>query len=110
MKYVPVSTVNVRSAYTDDASSTNIYTSKEREVARIQAAGGKVMDGRVDGGLALSRAFGDYEYKMRSDLPPFRQKVSALPDVRIVKRLPGTDPLKGIHCYPTGICILFARD
>ena len=79
-------------------------------MARIQAAGGKVMDGRVDGGLALSRAFGDYEYKMRSDLPPLRQKVSALPDVRIVKRLPGTDPLKGIHCYPTGICILFARD
>lgn len=56
------------------------------------------MDGRVDGGLALSRAFGDYEYKMRSDLPPFRQKVSALPDVRIVKRLPGIDAFLLLAC------------
>ena len=33
------------------------------EATRIQAAGGFVDDGRVNGMLALSRALGDFEYK-----------------------------------------------
>ncbi len=33
------------------------------EEARINAAGHFVSDDRVDGNLALSRAFGDFQYK-----------------------------------------------
>lgn len=40
----------------------------EIESKRIRAAGHSVMMDRVDGSLALSRAFGDLEYKDRNDL------------------------------------------
>eukprot|EP00035_Acanthoeca_spectabilis_P033294 m.22835 g.22835 ORF g.22835 m.22835 type:complete len:571 (+) comp5871_c0_seq1:364-2076(+) len=69
-----------------------------KEHARITDAGGKVLNGRVDGGLALSRAFGDFEYKMRSDLPPVRQKVSAEPDCIYVHRRPGHDEFVLLAC------------
>lgn len=52
----------------------------ERE--RIQAAGGFVSEGRVNGSLALSRALGDFEYKGNKDLPPDEQAVTAHPDVK----------------------------
>lgn len=55
----------------------------EEESNRIMKAGGKVtLDGRVNGGLNLSRAIGDHAYKMNKDLPPECQMISALPDVR----------------------------
>ena len=52
----------------------------ERE--RIQAAGGFVSEGRVNGSLALSRALGDFEYKGNKNLPPDEQAVTAHPDVK----------------------------
>lgn len=59
-----------------------------RETARVQAAGGSVTAGgpwqgpaRVDGILAVSRAFGDFLLKGNSALAPERQKVSAVPDI-----------------------------
>ncbi|CAD6236894.1 GSCOCG00008284001-RA-CDS [Cotesia congregata] len=56
------------------------------EMKRINEAGGKVTaDGRVNGGLNLSRALGDHSYKQNSDLPPEKQMISAMPDVRHVK-------------------------
>lgn len=55
----------------------------ELELARIKNAGGKVtMDGRVNGGLNLSRAIGDHFYKRNKNLPPEEQMISALPDVK----------------------------
>ncbi|XP_037923415.1 probable protein phosphatase CG10417 [Hermetia illucens] len=55
----------------------------EEESDRIQKAGGKVtLDGRVNGGLNLSRAIGDHAYKMNRDIPPEKQMISALPDIR----------------------------
>lgn len=59
---------------------------------------GKVMNGRVDGGLALSRAFGDFEYKMRSDLPPMCQKVIPIPDVTVLRRCHGPDEYVLLAC------------
>ena len=55
----------------------------ELEMNRIVKAGGKVTaDGRVNGGLNLSRALGDHAYKKNKDLPPEQQMISALPDIK----------------------------
>jgi len=51
------------------------------EYARIYKAGGFVEYGRVNGNLALSRAFGDFEFKQNMTLPPEEQAVTANPDV-----------------------------
>ncbi|XP_054584027.1 protein phosphatase 1G isoform X2 [Eptesicus fuscus] len=57
----------------------------EVELARIKNAGGKVtMDGRVNGGLNLSRAIGDHFYKRNKNLPPEEQMISALPDIKML--------------------------
>lgn len=53
------------------------------EYTRIKNAGGRVtMDGRVNGGLNLSRAIGDHAYKMKKDLPAHEQMISAQPDIK----------------------------
>ena len=41
-------------------------------------------EGRVEGNLNLSRAIGDLTYKQEKTLPPEKQMISALPDVRSV--------------------------
>lgn len=53
----------------------------EGEKARINAAGGFVDFGRVNGNLALSRAIGDFEFKKSAELSPEQQIVTAFPDV-----------------------------
>jgi protein phosphatase 2C family protein 2/3 len=53
------------------------------EKARIQAAGGFVDFGRVNGNLALSRAIGDFEFKKSAELSPEQQIVTAYPDVTV---------------------------
>lgn len=55
------------------------------EFQRIRKAGGRVtLDGRVNGGLNLSRAIGDHGYKMNKTLPAEEQMISALPDLKCV--------------------------
>ncbi|KAG0035716.1 Protein phosphatase 2C 2 [Podila clonocystis] len=51
------------------------------ESRRIVAAGGFVESGRVNGSLALSRALGDFEFKMNATLGPEDQIVTACPVV-----------------------------
>ncbi|KJH51014.1 protein phosphatase 2C [Dictyocaulus viviparus] len=54
------------------------------EKTRIVNAGGFVNeDGRVNGGLNLSRAFGDHSYKKNLGLPLRDQMITALPDVKV---------------------------
>ncbi|XP_037947246.1 probable protein phosphatase CG10417 [Teleopsis dalmanni] len=53
------------------------------ESTRIHKAGGRVtLDGRVNGGLNLSRAIGDHAYKMNEALPAEEQMISALPEIK----------------------------
>lgn len=57
----------------------------EIELNRIKKAGGRVtLDGRVNGGLNLSRAIGDHGYKTNKELPAEEQMISALPDIKRV--------------------------
>merc|ERR1719203_2649035 len=56
---------------------------KERE--RIEAAGGFVEFNRVNGNLALSRALGDFVFKMNEALPASEQIVTAEPDVEVAE-------------------------
>ncbi|KAM8895403.1 protein phosphatase 1G isoform 2-T2 [Spinachia spinachia] len=57
----------------------------EVELTRIKNAGGKVtMDGRVNGGLNLSRAIGDHFYKRNKALPAEEQMISSMPDVKVL--------------------------
>ena len=57
---------------------------RSKEKARIEAAGGFVYDERVNGILAVSRSFGDYEFKSNRKLDPTHQMVNCLPDVKQV--------------------------
>jgi serine/threonine protein phosphatase PrpC len=54
------------------------------ELARITAAGGSVIDGRVNGNLNLSRSLGDFEYKQNPSLPPEDQMITANPDIKTI--------------------------
>jgi protein phosphatase len=51
------------------------------ERSRIEKAGGIVRMNRVDGDLAVSRAFGDATFKMSSNVGPREQKVICVPDI-----------------------------
>lgn len=70
----------------------------EPERKRIENAGGCVQWKRVDGDLAVSRAFGDFQYKTRPDLPPEEQKVSCWPDIEVHKRLHDEDDVLILAC------------
>lgn len=55
------------------------------ELKRILAAGGYVLGNRVNGNLALSRAFGDFHYKSNEQLPADQQIVSPFPDIERIE-------------------------
>lgn len=58
----------------------------EFEKQRIIAAGGTVFRGRVCGGVAVSRSFGDFWFKRNAALKAHQQLVTAEPCVRIQHR------------------------
>lgn len=67
----------------------------EIEKGRIEKAGGMIMNGRVNGGLNLTRAIGnqwanagDFEYKNNSNLNYKDQMITCHPDVKKVARSP----------------------
>lgn len=63
------------------------------EEQRIVDAGGVVQWKRVDGNLAVSRGLGDFEYKNRDDLGVHEQKVTCIPDIKILSRTPQDEVL-----------------
>lgn len=54
------------------------------EEARIKKAGGVITMGRVNGGLNLTRSFGDFDYKRNNGLPYSEQMITCKPDVKVV--------------------------
>lgn len=71
----------------------------EEEAQRIVNAGGKVTeDGRVNGGLNLSRALGDHSYKTNEELAAEEQMISPLPSVEQIVLEPGKDKFVVLAC------------
>ncbi|XP_034840206.1 protein phosphatase 1G [Maniola hyperantus] len=69
------------------------------ELERITKAGGKVSnDGRINGGLNLSRAIGDHSYKQNKDLDAKEQMITALPDVTTLTIEPEKDQFMVLAC------------
>jgi serine/threonine protein phosphatase PrpC len=68
------------------------------ERARIYDAGGIVKGRRIDGDLAVSRAFGDFIFKSDSNLPIERQKVSVVPDITVYPRNEQNDEFVVMAC------------
>ena len=91
-------------------TTTDHKPSRLEEYNRIHAAGGFVLSARVDGALAVSRAFGaapyparpcargggqpatgDARYKQAHHLPPDKQRVVAVPDIAALELQPADD-------------------
>ncbi|CAN8007081.1 unnamed protein product, partial [Ixodes pacificus] len=69
------------------------------ELSRICRAGGRVTrDGRVNGGLNLSRAIGDHAYKRNTELELRDQMITALPDIKTLELDPETDEFMILAC------------
>lgn len=60
----------------------------EKERARIIKAGGTIDNGRINGGLNLSRSIGDFGYKADTKLPPDEQLIISKPDITVTARTP----------------------
>lgn len=63
----------------------------EEEEKRIKKAGGVVYMGRVNGGLNLTRSFGDFDYKKNSTLGYDEQMITCKPDIREYERNEGDE-------------------
>jgi protein phosphatase 1G len=70
----------------------------ESERDRISAAGGVVLNGRVNGSLNLTRALGDLAFKGDSNLKPEDQVITANPDVFEIDLDPETCDFLIIAC------------
>jgi serine/threonine protein phosphatase PrpC len=63
----------------------------EDEIARVEAAGGTINHGRVNGILSLTRALGDFDFKGNAARSQAEQVITALPDVRSALMTPDVD-------------------
>lgn len=63
----------------------------EVERKRIEAAGSVITDGRVDGNLNLTRAFGDLKYKQKKQFTPEEQPITSNPDTYEYELVPNAD-------------------
>lgn len=75
-----------------------------KEKQRINDADHSVFDDRVDGNLAVARAFGDFRYKDKKTTTWDKQAVTANPDILVVDRKP-TDKFIGVACDGIWDCL-----
>lgn len=81
------------------------------ELMRIHNNGGFVVNNRVNGILALSRAFGDFSFKMHATnmnnmkTPPENYQVTVTPDVIIHQFIPDSDEFLVLACDGIWDCI-----
>jgi serine/threonine protein phosphatase PrpC len=68
------------------------------ERQRIEEAKGSVKAKRIDGDLAVSRAFGDYSFKENSLLAADKQKVIAVPELVVYPRIMDKDEFMILAC------------
>ena len=68
------------------------------EIDRITAAGGVILNGRVNGSLNLTRAIGDLAFKNDLSLAPEKQVITANPDITKIDLDPNTDDFIVIAC------------
>ena len=68
------------------SSSNDHKPTVPSERRRIIAGGGRVVNQRVNGNLAVSRGLGDFDFKHNTKLAPQDQLVSPLPDVFMFPR------------------------
>ena len=61
------------------------------EFNRIKKAGGRIIEGRVNGLLNLSRSIGDFQFKNRKDLKQEEQIVTCNPDILFENRSKNDD-------------------
>mmetsp|Transcript_12867 Transcript_12867/g.26262 ORF Transcript_12867/g.26262 Transcript_12867/m.26262 type:complete len:322 (+) Transcript_12867:166-1131(+) len=87
----------------------------EKETERIKQAGGSVIRGRVCGGVAVSRSFGDFTFKQSFDLDESQQQISCVPDCIIEQRDKDIDEFIIICCdgiwdmVDNRACVRFVR-
>ena len=78
--------------------STDHKVTLQSETDRIVAAGGVVLNGRVNGSLNLTRAIGDLAFKGDPNLSPEEQVITANPDVTVIDINTDTDDFIVIAC------------
>jgi len=90
-------------AMSEDHKPTNAPEEK-----RIKDAGGTVTMSRVNGDLAVSRALGDFSYKMQDHLPAVSQQVSPEAEITIRERSRDDDDFLILAC--DGIWDVFSNE
>jgi len=86
---------NVKFATSDHKPEDNT------EYHRIVAAGGNVTYARINGTLAVARAFGDFDYKANATIAATEQMVSPVPTITPIKRYVENDE--------SGECVQYSR-
>ena len=74
-----------------NSMSTDHKPELPNEFNRIKKAGGKILEGRVNGLLNLSRSIGDFQFKNRRDLKQEDQIVTCNPDIIFENRSKNDD-------------------
>lgn len=75
------------------------------EKMRIEKAGGFVEENRVKGVLNLSRSLGDLEYKSDSSISLKDQMITAFPEIKKEKLVPGETPFLILACDGIWDCL-----
>ena len=110
----PSSDASVKNRIPDALSLVSLSTphriTDSAEQLRIKNAGYKIKEDRIEGMLAVTRAFGDFDFKM-SKGKPNQQAVSVIPDIKVFPRnLCSDDEQLGVSMKEHDWTIIMACD